>query len=304
MSIIEEEFKDEICSPKKSKSKKIFITLLKASIAMGLLYLVLSNVDLEKIATYIKDADILYLILALIILNIGQAVSAMRMRFYFSTRGLVLSRPFAISIYYIGMMFNLILPGGVGGDGYIAYYMQKKKQFSWKTSIRLMISGRGSGMLMLIVLTFLLAFLSPYIMEMPYAIFLTFAGIILVFPCYSFLAKKLLKENFKTQIRAGIYSLFVQTSVLITVILILKSIGYSENITEYLVLFMISGLVSVLPISIGGIGLREATFFYGAPFLLLDPDLGVTISIMYFTVNLVASLLGGTFFYYCISKIK
>ena len=114
---------------------------------------------------------------------------------------------------------------------------------------------------------------------------------------YAVLARILLKETLRAQFGAAKYSVLVQGAVVVTALLLLESLGQSGRTVDYLVLFMISGIVSVLPVSIGGIGLRELTFFYGAGPLLLDPELGVTLSVLYFIINTLASLLGVVFFY-------
>jgi len=281
----------------KSSPKKAAIFSLKLLFTLGALYIVFSKADLNQISAYVKSSDILYLFLAFVLLNVGQVISGLRMRFYFGSAGLTLKKGFAVSLYYVGMLFNLILPGGIGGDGYKAYYFKKHKKFPLKTSIRLIISGRANGLLLLCFFTLILAFFSPALKTIPYIVPLIIFGMVVLFPSYSLLDEKLLKNNIATQIGASGYSFFVQGSVLISAMFLLKAIGYEGGVIDYLVLFMISSIVSVIPISVGGVGLRELTFFYGASFLKLDPELGVSISVLYFVVNTLASLAGLVFFY-------
>jgi len=245
----------------------------------------------------VKQANILYILLALLALNAGQMISGLRMRYYFGTAGLALSRRFAIALYYIGMLFSLVLPGGIGGDGYKVYFIQKTHDFPWKTALRLILSGRASGLLLLVVFTLILGLFSPPLNSWPYTFIVLILGLILVFPAYSLLALLLLKEPLAVQMGAAKYSAMVQGLVLLTAMALLHALGHTEHIIDYVMLFMVSSVVSVIPVSIGGAGLRELTFFYGAAWFGLDQELGVTLSILYFFVNILASLPGLVFFY-------
>lgn len=288
---------DEEVLPKKKSIKKVSLALLKLLLTITLLYAVFVQIEAERMLEYIKKSNVIYLLVALVALNLGQVASGLRMRYYYAVEGLHLSRSFSIALYYVGMLFNLVLPGGIGGDGYKAYYIKKHRHFSLKRSIILTISQRGSGLLLLCIFTILLSFFSPSINSIPNSYLLISLALIAVFPCYSFFAKTFLKEELSTQIGAMKYSVFVQGSVVISAIALLYSVGYSGNMIDYLVLFMISSIMSILPISIGGVGLREMTFFLGAGIMNLDQELGVTISVLYFFINALASLMGVLFFY-------
>jgi len=285
------------------KSKKRIIFLLKVAFTLGALYVVLTQADLSEIWSYIKKADPLYLLIALLVINFGQVISGLRMRYYFGTDNLIMTRKFSILLYYLGMLFNLILPGGIGGDGYKAYILKKKLNFCWKSSIRLILCARASGLLFLFVVAFLMCYASDFIMSLPYAPFLVTLGLIGIFPCYSICARYILREKLSVQIGAAKYSFWVQAIVAITAFFILESLGFEGDKIDYLILFILSSITSILPISIGGIGLRELTFFYCAPFMALDPELGVAISAIYFIVNSIASL-PGLYFYHEMGKIE
>ena len=58
----------------------------------------------------------------------------------------------------------------------------------------------------------------------------------------------------------SLMSFLVQISQLISVFFILKALGVDELLFRYLFIFLISSIVAMLPISIGGMGLRELTF--------------------------------------------
>ena len=60
-------------------------------------------------------------------------------------------------------------------------------------------------------------------------------------------------------------------------------------------------IVAVVPLTLGGIGSREVTFFYGAKFLGLDQNVSVGVSVLFFLITALVSLIGA---WYHFKKIK
>jgi hypothetical protein len=84
----------------------------------------------------------------------------------------------------------------------------------------------------------------------------------------------------------------VQLAQLICVIFILFALQIDVSTVEYLFIFLISSIVSVLPLTIGGIGSREVVFLYGALWLGLEENMSVSISMLFFLITAFVSLLG------------
>jgi len=97
------------------------------------------------------------------------------------------------------------------------------------------------------------------------------------------------------------YSVLVQLSQLIAAWSILKALSIQMDTVAYLFVFLISSIVSVLPLTIGGIGSREITFLYGAKWLNLNANTSVSISLVFFLITALVSLFG---IYYHFKKPK
>jgi uncharacterized membrane protein YbhN (UPF0104 family) len=65
-----------------------------------------------------------------------------------------------------------------------------------------------------------------------------------------------------------------------------------ENYPAYLAVFLVSSVAAVLPLSFGGLGAREVTFFYCMNLLHLDSTHGVVASSGFFLITAVSSLVG------------
>ena len=64
------------------------------------------------------------------------------------------------------------------------------------------------------------------------------------------------------------------------------------NQIAYLIIFLVSSIVAVVPLTLGGIGSREVTFFYGAQLLGLDQGISVGVSVLFFLITAIVSLAG------------
>ena len=87
-------------------------------------------------------------------------------------------------------------------------------------------------------------------------------------------------------------SVVLQVIQVVAAYVLLLGLGSFENAWPFLLIFTLSSMLSVLPLSIGGIGLREVTFFYGAQWLQLDSEMAVALSVLFFAINALVSLLG------------
>ncbi len=266
--------------------------LLKISVTLGVLYYIFTQIDSDEVLDHLRTIDLGYFLLALVTFNCAQITSGLRLGFYFNHAGLALTRITAISLYYIGMLFNFVLPGGVGGDGYLAYRFHKRHQFSWKTAVRLLSSCRASGMLWLILYMVLFALLSGLIMALDFVPLALVFVVLATVPSYVLLTRWLLKETPYTQLRATLYSMVVQGLSALTAYWIFCALNIAHAPLSYLAIFMLASLVSIIPISFGGMGLREATFFTLCPLLGLDAEAGIALALVFYIVMLLASLMG------------
>jgi uncharacterized membrane protein YbhN (UPF0104 family) len=280
--------------PIKKNHALLLVKLLFIAAAFALIFW---KADIGRISFYLKNVSPFIILLSYVVLTFAQVVSALRTRFYFASVGLELDKKFSIGLYFIGMFFNTILPGGIGGDAYKIYLIHKLKNFPRMKSLRVLLSDRASGLFILLMLLFFLVFFSDVSIVTQYAKIAVLLAVPITILCYFFGIKTFAKELPKTAIFAMPYSFIVQLCGILIVIIILSGLGITSGVEAafYIILFLISSVLSILPISIGGVGLRELTFMYGAPLLGLNPELGITIGIIYFLVNLLCSMNGLAF---------
>jgi len=268
---------------------KHFITFLKFVFTFFALWVVYRKIDLNKVLEIIKNSDLIYLFLATIVFNISQIVSSFRHRYILKSLNIKLNKIDSIKLYYIGMFYNTFLPGGIGGDGYKLYFLNKTFHKKVKPILQSLlldrISGLG-GLLFLLGILFLFSKFNNTILS-----YIDICCLILLYPTLYLLIKLFFKQFLNGFKIYNIYSLSIQFLQLLSTFFIVLAIN--ENyIIEFLVLFLLSSVVSVIPISFGGVGLRELTFIYGLSYLGLNGDKGVSFSFIFLIITLLSSFIG------------
>jgi uncharacterized membrane protein YbhN (UPF0104 family) len=88
------------------------------------------------------------------------------------------------------------------------------------------------------------------------------------------------------------WSFMVQIFQVLSVLLIVAAFHVKTNQPEYLLIFLISSIAAMLPVSVGGIGIRELIFLAMSDYFFLDQKVAVTISFTFYLITLLASSWG------------
>ena len=273
------------------KLRKKGLALLKALFSALLLYLIFTRIPFSEVWEVLKKANPGYLGLALIAFGVSKWIAARRLNLYFERIEVPLTERSNLQLYLLGMFYNLFLPGGIGGDAYKGYLLHRTFGASGKRLASVLLLDRISGLALLFLYSALIVlWMAPPELEayQPGLWFLLPLGI-LVFWGVHRKAFPLLQPVFWPSLG---YSALVQLAQLISVYLILMALGVTDSVIEYLLVFLISSIVAVLPITIGGIGSRELVFFYGAQWLGLNEGTSIGISMTFFLITALVSLTG------------
>ena len=267
------------------------ITALKIVVSAVLIYFIFTKIELKDVLQTLKKSDPLYLSLAVLFFVLSKAISAFRTNLYFHQIGAPLTQSSNLKLSLLGMFYNLFLPGGIGGDAYKGYAVQKAYQPGTKKVVSSILLDRLSGMLLLFVYACVLAILSKNtFLQNFYGLFI--AAIPLSVLVFWFVNRTFFATLMPVFWKSLGFSAMVQLAQLISVLFILKALSVSLDTVEYLFVFLISSIVSVIPLTIGGIGSREVTFLYGAKWLGLDESTSVGVSFAFFLITALISLFG------------
>jgi uncharacterized membrane protein YbhN (UPF0104 family) len=283
-----------------SKYKRLLKTILKFAVTAAALYFVIRKIDVSDVVSLYSRSNLLFILVALVLFALSKLVSALRLNIYFRTIGIHLSEKTNIQLYLLGMFYNLFLPGGIGGDGYKIYLLQKKYDTGTKKILGAVLSDRISGMVALVVLALIgMSLLGNQVFSRWSLVIghwslvmITILLIAMVFAGYYFFIRIIYPYFLKINMITFGYGFIVQLLQLACAWFLLLALGETENHLSYLLIFLVSSAVAVLPISIGGVGVRELTFLYGSQLLLVDMNMAVGISFLFYLITAVVSLSG------------
>ncbi|MEX0361120.1 MAG: lysylphosphatidylglycerol synthase transmembrane domain-containing protein [Allomuricauda sp.] len=273
------------------KLRKRLITVLKIVVSAALIYFIFTKINLKDVVSTLKDSHPTYLFLGIILFILSKVLAAFRLNLYFHQINVRITQLSNLKLYLLGMFYNLFLPGGIGGDAYKGYVIQKKYQSGTKKVVGVLLLDRLSGMLLIFIYICILAMLlqQPIFQDIKWLV--AFCIPLALFTFW-LLNKKFFSYSLPVFWKSLGYSSLVQGTQLICILCILKSLSISWDIVEYLFVFLVSSIVSVIPLTIGGIGSREVTFLYGAKWLELDANTSIGISFVFFLITALISFFG------------
>jgi uncharacterized membrane protein YbhN (UPF0104 family) len=273
----------------KQRIKKIGINILKLCVSIAAIGWVMSKISFKEVLGVFSAANGYYLAGAFIFLILSFILSAFRQNLSFRNTGADLSQMLNIKLFWLGMFYNLFLPGGIGGDGYKVYLVTRYRKTSIKKNIGTMLVNRISGLVAVGMITIILCYLSG--LNFAYGNF-AWIGLPLGYLFYLLVLKYFFKSSLN--IHAGLFwwSMALQVMQFLSALFILFAFHQSKDLFDYLFLFFVSAIATALPVTIGGVGAREMVFLVGARTLGLDNELCIALSLMFFLISAIISLGG------------
>ncbi len=285
--------------------KKILSFILKFLVSGVLLYIFLSQVDLQSVIKLLKQTRLPIFVLAFLIY-----VSA----FLFSTKRWSLFLPETLkfsrlmSLYFIGSFFNTFLPGVVGGDAVKAFYIYRDMG-KGGTSIASVFMDRYMGLAALTGIA-TIAFIIGYsyikatqiIWLVPLLLIGFLIGSLIVWKlnwgrikALGAVYAPLMEYKTKKEIiyKGLLLGFVVQVFSIITVYILSLSIGLKVPIIYFFIFIPIISAVSAIPVSLAGLGIREAGFVILFTKVGLASTEALSLSLLVFITMCMVNLIGG-----------
>jgi hypothetical protein len=275
------------------KVKHIGKTLLKFLVSGGAMYFVFQHIDWDSTKKIIGSAQTGLLGLATFFFTGSKVVSAYRLQIFFRNAELKLRARYNLRLYWVGMFYNLFLPGGIGGDGYKVYLLNKRFKVAIKPLIQAALLDRISGLMALVFLAGAGFFFLDQRFFPSWLPWLVGSGMFLMIPVYSYVVARLFPRFHPSFWTTNLHSLTVQLMQLICAYFILLAISAEGDVLAYQVLFLISSVVAVFPFTIGGVGARELTFIFGYQYLGIDENASIAFTLIFFLITAAVSAVGG-----------
>ena len=284
-------------------------TLLRVAVTGALVAYVAGRTDWNKVGPAFAQLDLRYWLGATALLIATQIVSAYRWQICARQLGIERSIAQLTGFYFIGMYFNLLLPTSVGGDVVRAWYLNGGSGRKMR-SVAAVLLDRINGVIVLVGLACVSSLLvrvdvPGWMLWSAWACLA--AGIAGICGLALLTRLHLLPAGRREQLSmmmsiarapgplavSTLCSVVVQVANVVIVWLIGLGLGVTIPFAYCCVFVPMISLLTMLPISINGVGLREeGTKLFLAP-LGVPGEMAVILSLLWFAVSLAVSLLGG-----------
>ncbi len=132
--------------------KKAIIRTFQAVFTIGMLIWLFHSPEKRALmANAIGKADQTWLIIGFPVALVGEIANVVRWQILMRVQGMIMSWPRAIMLFFVGLFFNLFMPGYTGGDFARLYYLMREFPGKRKEAILTVVMDRLIGVAALVV---------------------------------------------------------------------------------------------------------------------------------------------------------
>ena len=264
-------------------------TMIKLAISVAIIVLIIRKIDERALLDVVSEANPLWVIWALVWFIFSKMIAALRFNVLLKTEDIHLTHLQNLRLYWLCMYYNLLLPGGISGDGYKIKVLMEQFNRPFKRIATVTLIDRISGLIALVQLSVILLLWVPSIQ--PY--WLWVFPVLLISCLAGWSIFRWAGGGLRTAwVKTSFQSIGVQGSQAIATLGLVLALGQGMHWADYLILFLISSFVAMIPITIGGAGARELTFLYGSQFLDIHAEKAVAIGFLFYLISTSVSLFG------------
>ncbi len=295
------------------KTKKTLSLLLRLVITCTIFYLVFTKVDVEGVFSTMAQANINLLLVALLFQMLSTFIASYRWKLVMQRLEFGQDFLFYLRSYFKGSFFNQGLPTSIGGDALrvidVARNGHRKRDAFYGVAV-----DRGLGLVGLLIFNLLANLFAPELLPRGVYIILNLLVVtgIIGFVVFYYLNRiKLLEQWVMTRVLLRIsqrldvvldglaavlkhlsFSLLIHLMALLSIYCIGKGVGLEFDLITYMVIVPPVILLTIVPISLAGWGVREGGMVGLFALLGADNTLVLAMSIIYGITLVVISLPG------------
>lgn len=302
--------------------KKALSIILRIGISLLLLAFLFRQVDARAVFETVKNADKYLLLAALLIWSGPYILCLYRWEMLLKAAGINLTFKRVVISFAGGVFFNVFLPSSIGGDFMrtldLALFTKKPRQI-----VATVFLDRLSGYVGLVILALLAVFfgwhlISDQSVSVAISVLVAVLVIALLVLFNKFIYSKInqlldapgsgrireaitnlhqeihyFRNHKKMLVNNIILSVFIQMFVPVAFYLIALAIGVKLNPVYFFVFLPIISAITLLPVSIGGLGLRDATTIFFFAKVGVAKDLAFAMSLLSFLFIVIYGSIGG-----------
>jgi len=311
------------------RAKKILVFFLRISISAALLIFLFRRIRPAELWEIVRGADALLMSAALCLTAAGYALCFFRWHMLLKLVGVEIRATSVLSAYGGGLFFGVLLPSTIGPDlvRSLDLAAQTKKAPEVVAAVLLDRLSGFTGMVLVALTALVLGARVIPDVRLIFVIFVFSAGlgaiIFIVFNTRAYeLIKRLLHRESSGRFRTALVSIHrhmhqlrthrakiieniglsvcVQLLSPVAALLVALSFGVKINFIYLLIFFPVITAVTMLPVSIAGLGLRDYTAVMLFAKVGIGADIAFAVSLIIFAFTIVCSCIGGLIYVFTV----
>ena len=304
-------------------TRKRLFDVLKIVISLTLIIVILRSINIGALWEVVRNANLWYLLAAQGLLLFGVVVRAYRWRILVQDQGVYASLRELTALYFVGFLFNNILPSGFGGDAVKMYELSDRSKRGAE-AVSSVLVDRFIGLIALQAIA-LIALAFSWRLMPTWIVILTvsfFAGSLMVAWVVSYrplwnaldrwvplfnrllsikplrsLGTSLQSYSGSALLRAFGVGIVFNVLLIAANVLIGTALGLELPLPYYMIFVPITSLVLVLPISFAGLGVREGAYVFLFTQAGAAPEVALSVSLLVYVLGtVVPGLIGGVIY--------
>lgn len=293
---------------RKSSVKQI----LKILVSLALIAFLLHSTGIENTVARLSKANLWYIPVGVVLYLFAQYLSTYRWKFLGEALGFKRSMRELYDYYLIGMFSNQFLPGAIGGDAVRMVFLARATDRRKREALLTILAERGVGLAALLILTGLVC-LTPVASPIPLhyrlvMLAMSAAGLIgfLVLRAAPLEAWVDRIPKLRLILQARIYwdklpllaksigmSLIVHCLMVAMHAMVAHALGIHVSFLYLALTYGMVALASVMPITQGGMGVREFAYQHLLSKVGVDPATGLAFGVYWLLITTLTSAVGG-----------
>jgi uncharacterized protein (TIRG00374 family) len=308
-------------------TKKRVLVVAKLALSAGLIYWLLQGADLETIWETVQSARIGALVLAFLMFYVGFCLIALRWQLLLKVEKIDARFLYLLKSINIAVLFNSLLPSTIGGDAYRMYDVWRLGGTKTK-AIAVILIDRFLGMFALVTYGVIAALLVPEVRQaIPGLVFYLLSILTAMLVCIWMVfgsgkglldwfmalelrvlaipqriigkivdALLLYQGRIDVLIRALLISFFVQLNVIIHFVIVAYALRIDVPPVAMFIIIPLATLVMLLPVSINGVGVREAVMVFFFSLYGISSESAIAFAWVWLGMLLAQGMVGGIVF--------
>lgn len=287
---------EEATVKQEPKRNRVLKLVLKIAVTVLCFWYISKKIDFGAAKKAFFQANWSWLALAVLLLMLSKLFSSFRLNIYFRNIQIHLPEWKNIKLYWLGMFYNLFLPGSISGDAYKVVLLKRKYNAPYKKTSAAVLLDRFSGLL---ALGLIMSVYGVVVLEKTLYDAILICGAVTAVAALYLVIRLYFADFLPGFWPTFLWGLIVQLTQVFCVYCILLSLRLPINQPQWVFIFLIAAIVAVFPISLGGgLGTRELVFVEGAKYFHLDVQVALVISLLFYLSTVIASIWGVFFVFH------